>query len=221
MPYWWNQAPENGGGGLIVVNETVIHETVIVTDVEPSPEMPEEAVQLLARLRDRINPRIRFVAFNLSAGALGYSVMGASTSSPYGGAALLASLQADPVPASVAVLSVAAPVVAWHLGKVFRPIGGVFGWLASPVAAISAGMWGQGTGPLIAPLYDQWAPWPQLLTPLALAVGAGSACWWLFDRRARARGWALPLRWAARIPLATVTLSALLYPSLLTTGAVS
>lgn len=218
--------PLPGVEGLVIVEKTLVNETVIIMDdptprpvEDPGGELPGWLRSWGARRRDKINPRYRFVFFNLSAGAVGYSLMGAL--SPHGGAGLLASLQMAPVPAGVTAVTVLAAAAGWQAGKFFRGIGGCLGLLASPIGAACLGMWGQGSAPVVAPLYAEWAPWPGLLTPAALAVGAGVGCWWLFDRRARAGNWALTGRWLARIPLATVALSAVLYPSLLTTGVLS
>lgn len=45
--------------------------------------------------------------------------------------------------------------------------------------------------------------------PLAIAGAFGAVCWLYLERHAA--GWTAPLRWAARVPLATVTVSSLLY----------
>ncbi|MGW2672521.1 hypothetical protein ACWC5F_31300 [Streptomyces sp. NPDC001272] len=185
----------------MTVTETHTHVTVEAVEEEaPEPEPGRF---------DGVNPRIRWGFFNATAGAVGYSVLSAAAADPLGGAVYLAQASADAVPLSVLVLTGGAALAGWHLGRFFRGIGGLVGRLASPVGALSAAMWGQGTGPLLTDLYAEAAPWPGMVAPAVLAGGSVVALWWLVDRRFLTRP--LLVRWAARIPLATVVLSAALY----------
>ncbi|MFD9081663.1 hypothetical protein [Streptomyces erythrochromogenes] len=202
MPDWWNQ-PQGPGPQIVHVTVTETHTHLIVETAEEEAGEPEPG------LFDGINPRIRWGFFNASAGAVGYSVLSAAAADPLGGAVYLAQASADAVPLSVLVLTGGSALAGWQLGRFFRGVGGLFGRLASPVGALGAAMWGQGTGPLLTALYAEVDPWPGMVAPAVLAGGSAVALWWLVDRRFLTRP--LLVRWVARIPLATVVLSAALY----------
>lgn len=215
-PDWWrNRGQQQPAGG--VIEQHYVHETVYVEHhyVEAAPEAVEPEPE--SRWFYHRNPRVRFTVHNLSAGMVGYSLLGGLGGTPYGGAAFLAQVAVDPVPVSVALVTGAAALVGWQLGKVFRGVGGCFAALMSPAAAAGCAMWGQGTESLLRPLFADAGQWPGLLAPFVLVTGAGAACWYLIECPVRSRGWVLPARWVARVPLAGVVLSSLLYTSWIAT----
>ncbi|WP_371681571.1 hypothetical protein [Streptomyces sp. NBC_01276] len=198
-PAEWYDAPADppAAGGTLVVRESVYVEHHYI-------EAPPAEAQAKAKQPGWYskNPRIRFTAFNLSAGMVGLSLM----TTFGGGVDLLARVAADPVPMSTTVVTVVAAAAGWKCCRVFRPIGPIGG-------AIVAAYWGQGTSPLLADLYADAGKGPGLIAPLAVSAGAALACWFFIDRRPQIRRWPLSARWVARIPLAGVVLSCLLYTS--------
>ncbi|MFD4919208.1 hypothetical protein ACFWNR_39175 [Streptomyces virginiae] len=153
--------------------------------------------------------RWRWLAWNGSAAAVGHSLLWAAAGDPMAGAEFMGRAMTSLVPLGVMVAVAGGVVVGWKVGGLLRGLPGVAGLAARPAGAIGAALWAQGSGPLIADGMAALAPWPVLLAPLAIAGAFGAVCWLYLERHAT--GWTAPLRWAARIPLATVTLSSLLY----------
>ncbi|MFE9259145.1 hypothetical protein [Streptomyces sp. NPDC006879] len=155
------------------------------------------------------NPRLRWAAFNASAAAAGLGLVTLATGDPRAGAGLLGDLVVSLVPVGRFVVTVGAAVAAGYVGYKFRGLLGPFRAYACPAAALGAAFWGQGSDDMIGAFLARFAPWPVLLAPLAIAGAAGYGAWALLDRKAADQG--LLLRWLARIPLATLTVSALIY----------
>lgn len=155
------------------------------------------------------NPRLRWAAYNGTAALAGHALLYPATGTwsafePHMGALMLALPNCGAF-----VVTIAATYGAY---RIVRPVKGLLGPLApvAPVAAgIGAAFWGQGTAEPIADFLAWSAPWSVLLAPLLVAGGAGALCWVLLE--SRAAGWRRPFRWLARIPLATVITSSLLY----------
>ncbi|MFJ9551844.1 hypothetical protein [Streptomyces erythrochromogenes] len=156
-----------------------------------------------------LESRWRWLVYNGSAAAVGHSLLWAAADDPMAGAEFMGRAMTSLVPLGVTVAVVGGAYVGWKAGGLLRGLPGVAGLAARPAGAVGAALWAQGTGPLIADGMAALAPWPVLLAPLAIAGAFGAVCWLYLERHAA--GWTAPLRWAARIPLATVTLSSLLY----------
>ncbi|GLV88023.1 hypothetical protein Slala03_77120 [Streptomyces lavendulae subsp. lavendulae] len=151
-----------------------------------------------------------WLAYHGSAAAVGHSALWALTGNQLGGAVWLESAMASVLPVTTAALACCAGWAGWRLGRALRPYLPI-GALAAPAGLIAGLAWGQGSTGLVEEVFAWAAPWPALAAPAVTAALAGTGCWAAMDRRARARNWAPPLRWAAHIPLATVALSAALY----------
>lgn len=153
--------------------------------------------------------RWRWLAYNGSAAAVGHCLLWAAADDPMAGAEFMGRAMTSLVPLGVTVAVVGGAYVGWKAGGLLKGLPGVAGLAARPAGAVGAALWAQGTGPLISDGMAALALWPVLLAPLAVAGAFGAVCWLYLERHAT--GWTAPLRWAARIPLATVTLSSLLY----------
>lgn len=154
--------------------------------------------------------RWRWLAYNGGAAALGHSLLWGVSGDPMAGATVMADINLSLVPVATFTLTCTAAYAGWKAGGVLRGVlPGFAGLAVRPAAALGAAFWGQGSGPLITEFMAWSAPWSALLAPLAVAGAFGAVCWLYLERYAT--GWTAPLRWAARIPLATVILSSLLY----------
>ncbi|MFJ6941174.1 hypothetical protein [Streptomyces sp. NPDC101132] len=152
--------------------------------------------------------RWRWLAYNGGAAAVGHCLLWAVSGDQMAGATVMADINLSLVPVATFTLTCTAALAGWKAGGLLRGLG-LAGLAARPAAAFGAAFWGQGTGPLITDFMAWSAPWSALLAPLAVAGAFGAVCWLYLERHAA--GWAQPLRWVARMPLATVTLSSLLY----------
>lgn len=153
----------------------------------------------------------RWLAFNGSAALVGHGALWLATGSPWGAEPLMA---AATQPASIAncgmfVVTCAVTYGAWKAGGFLRGLPGLLGLAARPAAAFGAALWGQGTAPLITDVMAATEPWSSMLLPLIAAGALAGVCWWALDSRSAA--WRTPVRWAARIPLATLALGIALY----------
>ncbi|MCX4547236.1 hypothetical protein [Streptomyces sp. NBC_01565] len=153
--------------------------------------------------------RWRWLAYNGSAAAVGHSLLWAAADDPMAGAEFMGRAMTSLVPLGVTVAVVGGAYVGWKAGGLLKGLPGLAGLAARPAGALGVALWAQGTGPLITDGMAALAPWPVLLAPLAIAGAFGAVCWLYLERHAT--GWTAPLRWAARVPLATVVLSSLLY----------
>jgi len=149
------------------------------------------------------NPRLRWLAFNASAAGAGHLTVWAVTGDPLAGVDLMARMTISIPQLAAAGLTLVAAYGGWRAGALLK------GLAARPVGALLAALWGQGTAPLVRDVLDVIEPWGTLLSPLLAAGPVAAACWYGLDRTARQSGF--PVRWAARVPLATVTVSSLLY----------
>jgi hypothetical protein len=155
------------------------------------------------------NPRLRWLAFNASAAAAGHLAIWSVTGDPMAGAHLVARMSTSVPQLGRAVLTGLAAWAGWKGARFIRLHCLPGGPAICTAAAFGAALWGQGTAPLVADVMTVTRPWSTLLAPL-LAVGPlAAACWWLMDRHTTKA--ATPVRWLARIPLATVVLSSALY----------
>ncbi|MFF0747424.1 hypothetical protein ACFYVL_44295 [Streptomyces sp. NPDC004111] len=156
------------------------------------------------------NPRLRWLAYNASAAALGHSLVWGVTGDPMAGADLMSRATISLVPLGVTAAVGVAGYAGWRAGGVASGLlPGTVSRAARPAGALAAALWAQGTGPLLTQTFAALHPWPVLLAPLLLAAGAGVLCWWALDRRCAT--WRPATRWVARVPLATVVLSSALY----------
>lgn len=157
------------------------------------------------------NPRLRWLAFNATAAGAGHLAIWSVAGDPMAGVTYIARMSISVPQLAAGAVTLGAAVAAWKAAKLIclHHLPGLLGLAARPAAALGAAVWGQGTAPLITDAMALTHPWSTLLAPL-LAVGpVAAACWWALDRNTtKAR---LPVRWAARIPLATVALSSALY----------
>ncbi|RSS50079.1 hypothetical protein [Streptomyces sp. WAC01280] len=169
-----------------------------------------EAAEATATPTER-DPRIRWALFNGGAAAAGHLAIWSVTGDPMAGTDFMARMTISVPELAAAGLTFGGLVAGWKgagLVQLHR-IPGLFGLAARPVAAIGAAMWGQGTAPVVRDAMYAIEPWGTTLAPLLAAGPVAAALWWGLDRRARE---AAPLvRWFARVPLATVTVSSLLY----------
>lgn len=155
------------------------------------------------------NPRLRWAAYNASAAAIGHGALWGITGSPWAGARLMSDVLLSIPNCGAFVVTLGAAYSAYKIAKPFKGLLGPFAPVAPVAAGIGAAFWGQGTAPQIAEFMAWSAPWSTLLAPLIVAGGVGFLCWLVLDSRAANRR-AL-LRWLARIPLATVVVSSLVY----------
>lgn len=155
------------------------------------------------------NERLRWAAYNASAAAVGHVGIWAATGSVWAGAGLMSEVMLAIPNCAAFVITLGAGYVAYRIARPFKGLLGPFAPVAPIGAALGAAFWGQGTAPLVAEFLAWSAPWSTLLAPLIVAGGVGALCWSLLESRAAA--WRRPVRWLARIPLATVVVSSLLY----------
>lgn len=175
-------------------------------DRYPKPDQPRSA-----KSSKIANPRLRWLAFNATAAGAGHLTIWSLAGDPMAGVTYIARMAISVPQIAAAAVTLGAAVVAWKAARLIglHQLPGLLGSFARPVAALAAAAWGQGTAPLINDLVTLTHPWSTLLAPL-LAVGPlAAACWWGLDRNVM--GARMPLRWAARIPLATIVLSSALY----------
>ncbi|MEU4732934.1 hypothetical protein [Streptomyces sp. NPDC023588] len=155
------------------------------------------------------NVRLRWAAYNASAAAVGHAAIWGATGDVWAGAGLMSEVMLAIPACGAFVVTIGA---AYGGYRVVRPVKGLLGPFA-PVAPVGAGIgaafWGQGTAEPIGDFLAWSAPWSDLLAPLIVAGGVGALCWLLLESRAAA--WRRPFRWLARVPLATVVVSSLLY----------
>lgn len=194
-----------GAGGREMV-EVVDIEVVETTDAPPA--VPEPAFESEPRISD---PRLRWAAFNGGAAAAGHLVIWSVTGDPMAGADYMGHLTMSVPELAATAITGGALVAGWRGAAMvhLHRLPGVLGLAARPAAALAAALWGQGTAPVIRDAMYAVEPWGTLLAPLLAAGPVAAACWWGLDRRARQQP--LAVRWLARVPLATVTASALLY----------
>ncbi|WP_031069186.1 hypothetical protein [Streptomyces sp. NRRL S-118] len=157
------------------------------------------------------DPRIRWALFNGTAAAAGHLAIWSLIGDPMAGADFMARMTVSVPELAAAGLTVGALVAGWKGAVLIQlhKLPGMFGLAARPAAAVGAAMWGQGTAPLVRDVMYAIEPWGTTLAPLLAAGPVAAACWWGVDRRARQS--TRPVRWLARVPLATVTVSSLLY----------
>ena len=159
------------------------------------------------------NPRLRWALYNATAAGAGHLTIWAVTGDPLAGVDLMARMTISVPQLAAAGLTLVAAYAGWKATALVQlhRLPGLFGLAARPVGALVAALWGQGTAPLVRDALNTIEPWGTVLSPL-LAVGpVAAACWYGLDRRAAAAHFALPARWALRIPLATVVVSSLIY----------
>lgn len=158
------------------------------------------------------NVRLRWAAYNGSAAAAGHGLLAFATGDPWAGAALLGATMNSLVNVTVFGVTIGAAYLGWHAVKLvgLHKLPGLVGLLARPAGLIGAASWGQGTGELIQTGLAALAPWPVILAPLLIAGGAGYGLL-ILERRVTRKPRRAPVRWLVRIPLATLTISSLLY----------
>ncbi|WP_030606245.1 hypothetical protein [Streptomyces achromogenes] len=190
-----------GAGGPEMV-ELVDIEFTETTDVPPAAPEPEPKVR---------DPRLRWAAFNGGAAAAGHLVIWSVTGDPMSGAHLMGDMTRSVPELAATAITGGAVVAGWKGAGLVRlhQLPGVLGLAARPAAALAAALWGQGTAPVVRDLMYSVEPWGSLVAPLLAAGPVAAFCVWAFDRPCRQ---SVPaVRWLARVPLATVTLSSLLY----------
>ncbi|MXG30462.1 hypothetical protein [Streptomyces sp. YIM 132580] len=159
-------------------------------------------------VRER-NPRVRWLAFNGLAAGAGHLAIWSLTGDPMAGADLMGRMTVSVPQLAAAGLTIGAAYGGWKAGGYLTGLPGRLGLVARPLAAVVGGLWGQGTAPLVRDVLDAVEPWGTLLSPLLAVAPLAAACWYGLDRRAARL--TRPVRWALRIPLATVVVSSLLY----------
>ncbi|MFI6143420.1 hypothetical protein ACIBCC_35165 [Streptomyces griseus] len=169
------------------------------------------AAEVAAPVRES-NPRWRWLAFNGAAAGAGHLALWSLTGDPMAGADLMGRMTLSVPQLAAAGLAVGAAYGGWKAGGYLSPLlPARLALVARPVAAVVGGLWGQGTAPLVRDVLDAVEPWGTLLSPLLAVAPLAAACWYGLDRRAAAAQLIRPVRWALRIPLATVVVSSLLY----------
>ncbi|MFJ2438804.1 hypothetical protein ACIOWM_36935 [Streptomyces anulatus] len=158
------------------------------------------------------NPRLRWLCFNATAAGAGHLAIWSLTGDPMAGANLMGRMTLSVPQLAAAGLAVGAAYGGWKAaGYLSGLLPDRLALYARPVAAVVGGLWGQGTAPLVRDVLDAVEPWGTLLSPLLAVAPIAAACWYGLDRRAAAARLIRPVRWALRIPLATVAVSSLLY----------
>ncbi|MFJ9096863.1 hypothetical protein ACIRIR_35900 [Streptomyces globisporus] len=156
------------------------------------------------------NLRLRWLAFNGAAAGAGHLALWSLTGDPMAGAELMGRMTVSVPQLAAAGLAVGAAYGGWKAaGYLSGLLPARLALFARPVAAVIGGLWGQGTAPLVRDVLDAVEPWGTLLSPLLAVAPLAAACWYGLDRRAARL--TRPVRWALRIPLATVVASSLLY----------
>ncbi|MBT2611432.1 hypothetical protein J7I97_25030 [Streptomyces sp. ISL-87] len=148
----------------------------------------------------------RWLAYNGSAAAAGHGALWLATGNPMGAEPLMAAAVHSVPNCGAFAVTCAVAYGGWKVGGILR---GLLGPAARPAAALGAAWWGQGTAPLITDVMAATEPWSSMLLPLIAAGALAGICWWALDSRSAA--WRAPVRWAARIPLATLALGVGLY----------
>lgn len=151
----------------------------------------------------------RWLAYNGSAALAGHSALWLATGNPMGAEPLMAAAVHSVPNCGAFVITCAGAYGGWKAGGFLRGLPGLLGLAARPAAALGAAFWGQGTAPLITDVMAATEPWSSMLLPLMAAGALAGICWWALDSRSAA--WRAPVRWAARIPLATLALGVGLY----------
>lgn len=151
----------------------------------------------------------RWVAYNGSAAAVGQAAIYGFTGSWMGAEPLMAAAVHSVPNCGAFVITCGGAYLAWKGAGILRGLPGLLGLAARPAAALAAASWGQGTAPLITDVMAATEPWSTLLLPLIAAGLLAGICWWALD--SRSASWRAPVRWAARIPLATLALGVGLY----------
>ncbi|MEV7835370.1 hypothetical protein AB0P12_32820 [Streptomyces subrutilus] len=151
----------------------------------------------------------RWLAYNGSAAAVGHGALWLATGNPMGAEPLMAAVVHSVPNCTAFVVTCAVAYGGWRAGGLLRGLPGLLGIAARPAAAIGAATWGQGTAPLIEDALAATEPWSSMLLPLIAAGMLAGICWWALDSRSAT--WRPPVRWAARIPLATLALGVGLY----------
>ncbi|MFD4855133.1 hypothetical protein [Streptomyces atratus] len=181
---------------------------------EKSKVAGDEAKQVTtaaAPARRERNSRLRWALYNGAAAAAGHLGIWAAAGDPMAGAHYMARMTISIPQLAAAAITAGAAVAGWKgaaLVQLHR-LPNIYGLAARPAGALAAALWGQGTAPLVAGAMSAIEPWGTLLAPLLAAGPVAAACWWGLDRNVSQT--APPVRWAARIPLATVAVSSLLY----------
>ncbi|MEU9568179.1 hypothetical protein AB0D16_40480 [Streptomyces sp. NPDC048161] len=173
-----------------------------------APESVPEATGWAARVPNR---RLRWAIFNGSASGVGHLVIWSLAGDPMAGADYMARLSVSVPQLAAAGITLGAAVAGWKAARMIKlhRLPGPAGLAARPAAALGGALWGQGTAPVVRDAMAAIEPWGTLLAPLLAVAPIAAACWWGLDRNAAQSP--LPVRWAARIPLATITVSSLLY----------
>ncbi|MEU6221861.1 hypothetical protein ABZ845_30840 [Streptomyces sp. NPDC047022] len=172
---------------------------------DAEPVMPDRVHQLV---HDR---RIRWATFNLSAAAAGHVALWSLTGDPMTVMHYMARAAVSVPEMTATGITGVCLVAGWKGARLvhLHRLPGVLGLLAPVGAAVGAACWGSGTVPAVGAGLEFLGSWGPLAAPILTAGPAAAACWWLLDRRAA--GWFRPLRWVARIPLATIATAALIY----------
>ncbi|MFJ6444918.1 hypothetical protein [Streptomyces sp. NPDC091649] len=177
-----------------------------------APAVPAAgAAPVAAAPEEGAKPRWRWLAFNGAAAGAGHLALWSLTGDPMAGADLMGRMTVSVPQLAAGGLTVGAVYGGWQAGGFLTGLPGRLGLVARPLAAVVGGLWGQGTAPLVRDVLDAVEPWGTLLSPLLAVAPLAAACWYGIDRRAAAAQLIRPVRWALRIPLATVVVSSLLY----------
>ncbi|MFG2631066.1 hypothetical protein [Streptomyces sp. NPDC048473] len=157
------------------------------------------------------NPRWRWLLYNGGAAAAGHLALWSLAGDPMAGAHYMARMTASVPQLAAAGLTLVAAYGGWRVAGLIKGLPGLPGLAVRPLGALGAALWGAGSAPLVQTALDAIEPWGTLLSPLLAAGPLAAACWYGLDRRAAHARLIRPVRWLARIPLATVVVSSLLY----------
>ncbi|MFF8423373.1 hypothetical protein [Streptomyces sp. NPDC015680] len=158
------------------------------------------------------NPRIWWLLCNGGAAAAGHLVIWSLAGDPMAGAHYVARMTVSVPQLAAAGLTAVAAYGGWRVGGLLRALlPGRIGLAVRPLGAVMAAMWGAGTAPLVQTGLNAIEPWGTLLSPLLATGPLAAACWYGLDRPAAQARLIRPVRWLARVPLATVVVSSLLY----------
>ncbi|MFB7957513.1 hypothetical protein [Streptomyces sp. NPDC056045] len=157
--------------------------------------------------------RWRWLLYNGTAAAAGHLTVWAVAGDPMAGAHYVARMAVSVPQVTAAALTVGAAYVGWRAGGLLKGLPGPVGLVARPVGALGAALWGSGSAPLVQTGLDSLGSWGTLLSPLLAVAPLTAACWYGPDRMAARAHLIRPVRWLARVPVATVVVSSLLYTS--------
>ncbi|MCX5106978.1 hypothetical protein [Streptomyces sp. NBC_00439] len=219
--HWWQKKPASAEAepsaeaGAEPSAEATLESAVaagIAAGIAASAPATDGTAPGTAKAPREPNPRIRWLLCNGGAAAAGHLVIWSLAGDPMAGAHYVARMTVSVPQLAAAGLTAVAAYGGWRVGALLRALlPGRIGLAVRPLGAVMAAMWGAGTAPLVQTGLTAIEPWGTLLSPLLATGPLAAACWYGLDRPAARARLIRPVRWLARVPLATVVVSSLLY----------